>query len=336
MGLESINLETTNKRIRRTKEESLQNKIVQEKLELAIVNYQLAVEENDDKLAKKYYDVICEVYPPLDFLNVWYKKYKHLYETREDFTQEYLYVFCKALKKWQPRSTRPESKYKGSGEFKNYFWSNLTNYFTNAVKFHAAGIRNVATVCPICNKYVQALSTHLLQHHGHILWEQLKIMGHDIEVINHCPLCKTKSHKVPSVANKKYIIHDYDVALELTKIDALKAHMLSKHSSLLFEKFNDLYPEHDTLNARPVSNYVIDDSGDHEVNLYDTIVEEDPIAMLWSTNLSDIQKKILEMILVGKNKKIIYSPDLYNCSQEEFQGHMDDLKQKLLLCGLEG
>ena len=58
--------------------------------------------------------------------------------------------------------------------------------------------------------------------------------------------------------------------------------------------------------------------------------------MLWSTNLSDIQKKILEMILVGKNKKIIYSSDLYNCSQEEFQGHMDDLKQKLLLCGLEG
>ena len=50
MGLESINLETTNKRIRRTKEESLQNKIVQDKLELAIVNYQLAVEENDDKL----------------------------------------------------------------------------------------------------------------------------------------------------------------------------------------------------------------------------------------------------------------------------------------------
>ena len=46
--------------------------------------------------------------------------------------------------------------------------------------------------------------------------------------------------------------------------------------------------------------------------------------------------KILEMILVGKNKKIIYSSDLYNCSQEEFQGHMDDLKQKLLLCGLEG
>ena len=75
----------------------MQNKIFQDKLELAIVNYQLAVEENDDKLTKKYYDVICEVYPPLDFLNVWYKKYKHLYETREDFTQEYLYVFLKNI-----------------------------------------------------------------------------------------------------------------------------------------------------------------------------------------------------------------------------------------------
>jgi hypothetical protein len=42
------------------------------------------------------------------------------------------------------------------------------------------------------------------------------------------------------------------------------------------------------------------------------------------------------MILISKAKKIIYQPDLYNCSIEEFQNHMDDLKVKLMICGLEG
>jgi hypothetical protein len=104
----------------------------------------------------------------------------------------------------------------------------------------------------------------------------------------------------------------------------------------LFEKFNDSFPEHDTMNVKPSSNYFIDDSGDNEINVYDNVEYSDPVAKLWNTNLSDIQKQILELILISKNKKIIYQPDVYNCTMEEFEDHMDDLRVKLNICGLEG
>ena len=61
------------------------------------------------------------------------------------------------------------------------------------------------------------------------------------------------------------------------------------------------------MNVKPSSNYFIDDSGDNEINIYDTVEHSDPIAKLWNTNLSDIQKQILELILISKNKKIIYN-----------------------------
>jgi len=323
------------KRNKKTKEEQqLINKNVQLKLEQAIVGYQSAIESDNYKLSSKYYEDICEVYPPLDFVKVWYKKYKHFYDSFEDFTQDYLYVFCKALLKWQPRDKRPESRYNGTGEFKNYFWSNLNNYYTNIVKFKAAGIRNIAVVCPICNKQTQTLSTHLLNHHAHLLWEQLQIMGHDVDNITKCPLCK--SHKIPQNTDPNINEEDPDTALFKTQNNALKKHLLSKHSPLLFEKFNDMYPDHDTMNAKPSSNYVIDESGENEINLYDTVENDDPISKLWSTNLSEVQRQILEMILISKAKKIIYQPDLYNCTMEEFENHMDDLKIKLTICGLEG
>lgn len=326
---------STIRRVRKTKEQQqLINKEIQLKLEKAIVGYQSAIEDNDHKLSNYFYDEICEVYPPLDFVKVWYKKYKHFYDTFEDFTQDYLYVFCKALLKWQPRDKRPESRYHGTGEFKNYFWSNLNNYYTNIVKFKAAGIRNIAVVCPICNKQTQTLSTHLLNNHSHLLWDQLAIMGHDINTICKCPLCK--SHKIPQNIDEKYLSSNEEESLFKTQNEALKKHLLSKHSPLLFEKFNDLFPEHDTMNAKPSSNYIIDENGENEINLYDTVEHDDPIHRLWSTNLSDVQRKILEMILISKAKKIIYQPDLYNCTIEEFEDHMDDLKLKLTLCGIEG
>lgn len=325
--VEDIKQKTTKKN-----KQQEQNKLVQLKLEKAIVGYQNALENNSDKEVEKFYQQICDIYPPLDFVNVWFKKYKHFYETKEDFVQDYLYVFCKALRKWQPRDKRPESRYNGTGEFKNYFWSNLNNYYTNIVKFQAAGIRNIAVICPICNKYTQTLSTHLLNEHAHLLWEHLSIMGHDIDTITKCPLCK--SHKVPQSPNLKFELEEN--SLFMTQNEALKKHLLSKHSPILFEKFNDMFPEHDTLNVKPSSNYIIDESGESEVNVYDTVISNDPVSKLWNTNLSDVQRQILEMILISKAKKIIYSPDVYNCSNEEFESHMDDLKTKMLLCGIEG
>jgi hypothetical protein len=320
------------KKTKKVKDQQDLNKFIQIQLEKAIVGYQTALENNCTKSMEKYYQEICEIYPPLDFVKIWFKKYKHLYDSREDFVQDYLYVFCKALRKWQPRDKRPESKYNGTGEFKNYFWSNLNNYYTNIVKFQAAGIRNIAVICPICNKYSQTLSTHLLVEHSHLLWDHLTLLGHDVSKLTKCPLCK--SHKVPQTASALHA--DKEDGLFLTQNEAVIRHLLSKHSPLLFEKFNDMYPDHGTLNTKPVSNYVIDESGDNEINVYETVTTDDRISKLWSTNLSDVQRQILEMIIIQKSKKIIYSPDLYNCSNEEFNSHLDDLKTKLIICGFEG
>jgi hypothetical protein len=90
------------------------------------------------------------------------------------------------------------------------------------------------------------------------------------------------------------------------------------------------------MNVKPSSNYISDDSGESEINVYDTVVHDDPISRLWSTNLSDVQRQILEMILISKSKKIIYQPEVYNCSVEEFEDNVDDLKHKLVICGIEG
>ena len=62
------------KRIRKTKEEQqLINKQVQLKLEQAIIGYQNAINQEDHRSANKFYQDICDVYPPLDFVKVWYK-----------------------------------------------------------------------------------------------------------------------------------------------------------------------------------------------------------------------------------------------------------------------
>jgi hypothetical protein len=325
-------VEDINKKTKKIKDQQDLNKVIQIQLEKAIIGYQQALEDNNSKLIELYYQEICNIYPPLDFVKIWFKKYKHFYDSREDFVQDYLYVFCKALRKWQPRDKRPESRYNGTGEFKNYFWSNLNNYYTNIVKFQAAGIRNIAVICPICNKHTQTLSTHLLNEHAHLLWEHLTMLGHNVDELTRCPLCR--SHKIPQTVAPDFV--EKEDGLFLTQNFAVKKHMLSKHSPLLFEKFNDLYPEHDTLNVKPVSNYMMDDSGENEINVYETVTGDDKISSLWATNLSDIQRQILELIIVQKSKKIIYLPDVYNCSNEEFNVQLDDLRSKLVICGIEG
>jgi hypothetical protein len=158
------------------------------------------------------------------------------------------------------------------------------------------------------------------------------MLGHNVDELTRCPLCR--SHKIPQTVAPDFV--EKENGLFLTQNFAVKKHMLSKHSPLLFEKFNDLYPEHDTLNVKPVSNYMMDDSGENEINVYETVTGDDKISSLWATNLSDIQRQILELIIVQKSKKIIYLPDVYNCSNEEFNVQLDDLRSKLVICGIEG
>ena len=56
--------------------------------------------------------------------------------------------------------------------------------------------RNPTQKCPICEKWVNPLSTHLLNHHRHLLWNHLDEIKIDLEIEPVWPLKLFKSLKV--------------------------------------------------------------------------------------------------------------------------------------------
>ena len=115
----------------------------QELIEDAILRYQAALATDNSSAIEAAYRDVCRLYPPLRFVRTWFQKYRYLYDSRDDFIQDYLYQFCKALARWQPRETRPESRFGGKGEFKNYFISTLAYNYSIRVKQGAAAKRAV-------------------------------------------------------------------------------------------------------------------------------------------------------------------------------------------------
>ena len=167
----------------------------QENLEHAILKYQKSLTTNNNQLIDKCYKDICKLYPPLMHMQEWWNQYHYLYDSQEDFTQDYIRIFCNVLSNWKPRNVRKKSRYDGSGEFKNYFIGALQHNYINLVKADNAGKRNPSQKCPICEKWVNPLSTHILNHHSHILWDHLEATNIKLNEITHCPFCK--SHKMP-------------------------------------------------------------------------------------------------------------------------------------------
>jgi hypothetical protein len=307
----------------------------QERLENAILNYQQALSDNNSVSIEKFYALICELYPPQKHIAEWYSKYYFLYDTAEDFNQEYEMIFCKVISKWKPRNERRVSRHEGSGEFKNYFMGALQNHYTNLVKASSAGKRNMGCKCPICNIWVSPLSNHLRQHHVELLWEQLLSFGYDINTLTACPFCK--SHKVP-----RQILCDHqeegacDVCKFKAENDALRKHMLSKHSTYLFQRFSELYPNHNTMKPKEVSVWVSDEDENGDENCYyDLTPEENKINILMNLNLTDIEQSILTMALSG-NSVITYKSHLYKCSEEDFNIALNSLRDKMSLAGIEG
>ena len=168
---------------------------VQENLEQAILRYQKSLVSGNKILIDKHYKDICKLYPPMLHMQEWWNQYHYLYDSQEDFAQDYIRIFCNVLSNWKPRGARKKSRYDGSGEFKNYFIGALQHNYINLVKADNAGKRNPSCRCPICDKWVNPLSTHLRSHHINLLWEQLLINSIDIDKIKNCPYCK--SHKLP-------------------------------------------------------------------------------------------------------------------------------------------
>ena len=312
----------------------------QERLEGAILHYQKILASGNERMIDRAYKNICRLYPPLMHLQEWYQQYHYLYDSQEDFQQDYIRIFCNVLAAWKPRGARKQSRYDGTGEFKNYFIGALQHNYINLVKADNAGKRNPSCRCPICDKWVNPLSTHLRTHHINLLWEQLLINSIDIEKIKNCPYCK--SHKLPRkydcVSVEGEICDGTNEGCENcreTAINkAIKKHMLSKHSSLLFQRFNDLHPNYQTVSPRAMSVYTTEDSEGDESCYYDKIQDGNDMNKLMSLDLNEIENKIVMSVLNG-SANIKFDSALYNCSVDEFNIAMDGLRDKMTFIGMD-
>lgn len=297
-------------------------------LEQKILLYQEAINHNNKTTVDNIYKDICKLYPAMNFMHIWFKKYYYLYDTQEDFSSDYLRIFCTALKTWKPKHLRRESRFGGSGHFKNYFWGCLQNNYINMVKAENSGKRSISSKCPICEIWCTSLSTHLMQNHDDLLWDNIKRMGFNLSTMLRCPFCQNYKF-----SGKK--LEQVDHAI-LTK--RLKRHILSMHSNYLFEEFKNQYPNCNNFSSKPTSvNVGNKDEDNNELSLYDIAEKDSKIENLYASGLSYIQERIINSIFNGKNEEMAVSYDykLYNCSIEEFNQELEDLKTKLFLCGIE-
>ena len=292
---------------------------IQARLEEAVLSYQVAYTKGGAFVDDAYRKVI-DLYNPMDYYHNWYDQYKYLYDSEEDFVSDYLRVFITVLLNWKPRSQRKKSRYNGSGEFKNYFIGSVYHNFINMVKSDQAAKRNLTKQCPICDEWVNPISTHLISCHSNLLWEYLEEINIDIDSLNSCPLCN--NYKMPKTATDKNKVKEL-----------IRAHFISKHTSLLFHKFNELYPSVSTISPRIVSSHM--EESDDDLDIYDITEEQNSLVnKLLLMNLSDVEKKIVEQILNG-DVNLLFKPEKHKCTQDEWDQAMENLKEAMNICGLE-
>ena len=309
----------------------------QENLEVAILKYQESLLSGNKWRIDRQYKEVCKLYPPYLHMQEWWNQYHYLYDSQEDFASDYIKIFCNVLSNWKPRNSRKISRYGGSGEFKNYFIGALQHNYINLVKADNAGKRNPSQKCPICEKWVNPLSTHILVHHHHILWDHLKNTGIILAELERCSFCK--SHKMPrsyecleDCEDKKDGSCEKCMIIQRTAI--IRKHILSKHSTMLFQKFNELYPNYQTVSPRALSVYMSEEDDNENICYYDSLKDENKINNLMNLTLDEVENKIISTILNGSSK-LKYDSKLYGCSASEFNKAVENIKTKMSLIGIE-
>jgi len=313
------------------------NNWVQESLEASILKYQKGLLTNNKHYIERCYREVCKLYPPYLHMQEWWSQYHYLYDSQEDFASDYIKIFCNVLSNWKPRSTRKKSRYGGSGEFKNYFIGALQHNYINLVKADNAGKRNPSQKCPICEKWATPLSTHLLNHHTDILWTHLDKIGYKLDELERCPFCK--SHKMPrSYECDETCEIKKDGGCEICIVNKrtaiIKKHILSKHSSMLFQKFNTLYPNYQTVSPRALSVYMSEEDDKEDICYYDSLKDENKINNLMNLSLDEVENKIISTILNGSSR-LKYDSKIYGCSASEFINAVENIKSKMSLVGIE-
>jgi hypothetical protein len=293
------------------------NTSIQFLLEEAVLRYQDAVASKCSNTIEDCYKKITSYYNPLDFYSNWYDQYKYLFDSEEDFIADYLRVFATVLLGWKPRNKRKKSRYEGSGEFKNYFIGSLYHNYVNMIKADQAAKRNMTKKCPICETWVNPISTHLISDHTELLWDFLYEMSIDIDNLKSCPFCT-----------------NFKIGKNITSdkiTDLIKSHFVSKHSSLLFNKFNEMYPDISTISPKTVSSFI--EENDDELDIYE--VTEDPggfLSKLFYLDLNDIQKSIIESALNGETN-LVYKNQKYKCTKSEWDEALESLKEIISIYG---
>jgi hypothetical protein len=235
---------------------------------------------NDD------FSLICSLYDPMRYKRRWYASYGNLFDSEADFDGQMWECFAKAC-----------VNYKRGYTLNPFYFGILKTTFANIIKHRQAGMRNPQVRCPICDKLVAPLGTHVIQHHPEIMKMALRDMGINMDTITTCPLCDDK----PPI-----VLDDEEAKLK---------HFRSRHSSILFAKFLSMYPNHhtaitdpappigsllrpnvdddssfgiDDMDIRPIFNIFGSEHGDHK-NAF--------VNMLGDDCLSECQRVVLETII---------------------------------------
>lgn len=293
---------------------NIANVIEEEYFESKILEYQESLENNNKDKSNELFKKICDIYKPDKYINTWQKQYQYLYDSPDDFRQEYMKIFVTTLKKWKPRELRGKSRYNGGGTFKNYFWGSLSHNFINMVKsVEGSAKRNISTQCPECNEWHNPISLHIMKSHADILWDKLIKDNVNIHSTIECPFCNNSIYKGKVV---------------LSGNELIKKHILSKHLPLLFDAFSEKYPN---FVHHSTKHFSVDiEINDETASIYDsTPSTQTLISKLVNSNLTENQQVMIDHILSKPNVAFQYNEKLYKCSEDEFNDELEELKEKI-------
>ena len=223
-----------------------------------------AVEMFQETRSQDDFDIIIDVYNPRQYQKAWFDTYGFLFDySWEDFDQEYMECFFSSCVKYKPKLGR---------KLNSYFYGTLKYAMINILKGKAAQFRNLKVRCPLCEKLVVPLSTHLLRKHPELADELYEMIDKDMSETKGCPFCPT-SYKKMTFKND----------------DERRFHTMSKHSSLIFDMFNKKYPGHNTNLNDPAPSFgsfsTASDSSDDTCLLEDKNLS--PISSIGKSSDSD-------------------------------------------------
>lgn len=240
-----------------------QKKIINTAIDIAVKMYQESQLQED-------FDLIKELYPPFKYVNYWKSKYGHLCDNNiEDFKSEYMLCFVKACNFYKKDFDNTQKNY----YFNKYFFSVVGNYFKNKMSKMSCHKRNPSIKCPLCDKSVAPLNTHILKDHQDLV----KQLVEDYHCVDKCPFCT-----------------------EILDGEILYKHIASKHSSNVFDYFKTIFPNYKTTIQDPAPPMGLIYIGDEELgSLEDTNAkplyyeEENSFEnIIFSNNFSECQKTI--------------------------------------------